>query len=786
MSTTWTCDTGRGLVRGLVRESGRESGSDPAMAVSTAGVLPTSISTAVSPLTPARTQPPALTEPPGPPLHAALDYCARRLLAALDVSDGASVQAATPLAAQLTPASDCLLRWWFASDTCRARADNFHFAQRESILHTILAYELLHSDDPAQLYRSACGPQPVADTPFTEATRYRLRLAPGGGGRWVVQALLVWWWANAVARADSAAPVADARLLLIAATPGIRRNLHQTLFGHADHDAAAAAQAVDVDRSSLLRHARLFLPPALRQPFRDWLRMQLWDSDASLQIIEAPDRPVGGPALTLIANFGAEPTAVGTWRCCTMQVDVMLSGDASAAIVDAPLNRMIRRGAVKLPMLEATATLRLPALRQLPPHVERPRHSGRRPHLSRSHPALLRAGIDALIRREPGFATLDPARRPRLLVLCDSQTSLPAARRFLIDRGFAPGCIVIGSDHACSDDVRAVIDTLPLPRSTLADARICVVVVLRTHRCGVDPLTVVAAGAAPLWPEPDFAEARTENRERAGHRRAPQNLIDVLSVIEHPQCHAAYVSLLRAGLCAHGAHAGSRRTANRRDTASGPAIIDPAINDPAIDDLAVVALREHAADFDVALPLACGDAPQHAERLSDLPRRVLRMRHALAVRKSIHTHACCDINDSGLRRAFLECAESDPEVESHGLIDPRRHAAISREAWLAQGFATRVWPEAVVRTADHVYLVNLQPFCPTTRPPLGAAEHMFAHWLRRANALPAAERQDRIWCRATLAAPLFWSWKRSDARLSALLWELAHGAASTRSDGSIV
>lgn len=777
MSTIWTSDSGRGSGTRSGRKYSRESGIGPAMAPSKAGDVPTGPSAVVP------TAAHAGAEAPGPPLHAALDYCARRLLAALDASDSSRVRAGTPLAAQLTPASDSLLRWWFSSDTCRARADNFHFAQRESILHTILAYELLHSDDPAQLYRSACGPQPVADAPCIDATRYRLRLAPGGGARWVVQALLVWWWANAVARADDGIPIADATLRLVAATPGIRRNLHAALFGHPDRDANAAVAEADVDRSSLLRHARLFLPPALRPSFRDWLRRQSPHGSASLQIVEAPDTPVDGPALTLIAMSGADPAAADPSRPgAGMRVDVMLSSDAAAAIVDAPLDRMIRRGAAKLPMLEATATLRLPALRLRPPCVEPLRHSGLRPHLARSHPALLRAGIDALRRREPGFATLDPARRPRLLVLCDAPTSLPAARRFLIDSGFAPGTIAIGGDQSCRDEVRAVVDAWPA-RSTLADARICVVVALRTHRGGVDPLAVVSTGAAPLWPEPDFAEARTENRERAVHRRAPQNLIDVLSVIEHPQCHAAYAPLLRAGLCAHGAHAG-RRAPDRCD-----ATIEPAVVDPAIDDLAVVALRDRAADFDLALPPACAGAPphpKHQEHLSDLPRRVLRMRHALAVRKSVHTHACCDVNDSGLRLAFLECAESDPEIESHGLIDARRHAATSREAWLAQGFATRVWPDAVVRTADRVYLVNFQPFCPTGRPPLDMAERMFAHWLRRANALPASQRQDRLWCRATLAAPQFWSWKRSEARLSALLSELADAVAAAPRDDSIV
>ena len=737
---------------------------------------------------------PVRADSPGPPLHAALDYCTRRLLAALDATGNGrcvDVHAGTALAAQLTPASDRLLRWWFSADTCRARIDNFHFAQRESILHTILAYELLRADDPTLLYRRACEAPPIAEMPRVANARYTLRLTPGGGARWVVQALLVWWWANAAVRADEGCESATGTVLqLIAATPGIRRNLQEALFGHADRH-----EASDLDCSSVLRHARLFLPPALRAPFRDWLRMQSQHGDDKLQIVESVESLADRPALTLVAMSGADASATASSRSGSrLRVDVMLAGDMDTAIVDAPLERMIRRGAAKLPMLEATATLRLPSLR-LPSlrlsslQMKPARRHGLRPRLSRSHPALMRAGIDALILREAGFATLDPARRPRMLVLCDAPSSLPAARRFLIDSGFAPGTIAIGGDRACRDEVRAVVDTLPA-RSTLADARVCVAVVLRTHRGGIEPLAVVAAGAAPLWPEPDFADIRSENRERAMHRRAPQNLIDVLSVIEHPQCHAAYAPLLRAGLSAHGAHPGrgaqdtspqDSSPQNRRDVAIAPilhedAIDDPAIDDPAIDDLIVVALQKQAAGFDLALPLACADVSRHPERLCDLPRRVLRRRHALAVRKSVYAYAGCSINDSGLCRAFVECAESDPEIESHGLIDPRRHGPFAREAWLAQGFATRVWPEAVVRTANRVYLVNFQPFCPTRPQPADAAERRFAHWLRRANALPPPQRQHRVWCRAMLAAPLFWSWKRSEGTLSALLSALADAA----------
>ena len=701
---------------------------------------------------------PARCDDAGPPLHAALDYCARRLLAALDTAGGGratDIGAGMPLAAQLSPASAGLLRWWFASDICRARVDNFHFAQRECILHTIMAHELLRCDDPALLYRRACDLAAPAEAPaMTGDARYILRLAPGGGARWVMQALLVWWWAKAVTHNDCGCEwPAGAGMQLIAATPALRRHLQDALLGH-----AARGDRTCVDGSSLMRHMRLFLPPALRAPFRAWLQLQAQHNDAALQIVETPGGALAeGPALTLVATCGIGPAGTGTSSTAIrLRVEVILAGNAATAVADAPLERMIRRGAAKLPMLETADQRRMPPLRETPP-----RHIGLRPKLSPAHRALLRAGIAAVARREPGFTLLDPARRPRLLVLCAAQQTLRAARRFLIDSGFSPEDIAVAGKGLPGDGIRAVLDALPA-RPTLADPRVCAAVVLRMHRGGVDALAVAAAGAAPLWPEADFAEVRCENRERAIQGQPPRNMIDVLSIFEHPQCHADYAPLLRAGLALQAAVPGT-------DAQNG--------RDAAIDDLIVAGLREHAADFDLALPRVCDDGPQQPERLVDLPRRILRRRHALAVRKSVYTHDGCGTNDSGLRRAFLECAELDEEIESHCLVDPRRHAAASREVWLAQRLGPRVWPDAVVRTATRAYLVEFQPFCPTRPQPPDATERMLAHWLRRANALPAAQRAHRVWCRATLPAPLFWSWKRSEGALSALLSALADAAA---------
>ena len=248
-------------------------------------------------------------------------------------------------------------------------------------------------------------------------------------------------------------------MLLIAATPGIRRNLHEALFGHADLDASASVAEMDIDRSSLLRHARLFLPPALRQPFRDWLRMQSTGSSASLQIIEAADRPVDGAALTLIAMSCADPAAAASSRPGEgMRVDVMLSGDPAAAIVDAPLDRMIRRGAAKLPSSKRLRNCACPAA-PAPTRVERWAQRVR-PHLSRSHPAVL-AGIYACAGASPA-SRRGPARR-RGCCAFDAPTSLPAHcvpdRPRFLTRQRAIG----GDTHAAT--LRAVVDTWPA-RST--------------------------------------------------------------------------------------------------------------------------------------------------------------------------------------------------------------------------------------------------------------------------------------------------------------------------------
>ncbi|WP_345303330.1 hypothetical protein [Lysobacter hankyongensis] len=711
-------------------------------------------------------------EQEAPPLHAALDYRARRLCVALDARADSGADAA--LLVRLGPASAQLLRWWCSHAACRMRVDNFSVVQRQALLHVLLAHEVLRSDDPGVLYRRACDPSTLGDaTDIPDAAHHGLRLAPGSGLRWVLQALLVWRWANAF---DAIQTQVDAdtmptlRLRVIAATPALRRRLQAAILGTACDPATAGRDAPHgIEGSSLLRHARLFVPPALRAPFRAWLLAQARGAGGLRIVDAAPQDP--RTVWTLIEARTTEkctieqnpPAADDTTTRPRLRIDLQLAADINAhahgdaALIDVPLAQAIRRSACKMPALETVDTARLP----LP--AKPPRRPGLRPRLSRAHRRLLAAGLAALRQREDAFAALDAARRPHLLVLCATPLLMRAARRWLIDAGLDDDAIAFADEARTDDPSAATRARIAGPQTPLCDAGICVVAILRSHRDdATQRLAAFAAvsGAPLLWPEPDFVDLRSDNVERAALRRPPRHLIDVLSIVDDPRCRDAHASL--------------------------PHLLDTTAV-PATDDLFATPLRADAATFDIAMPAPCDGAahmPQAIlpERLSDLPRRILRARHALPVAKSVYAHAPCSALDSGLRRALLECAEADPAIDSHCLLDPRRHGTRFREAWLAHAPRAsapdpRGWPDALVRTADRIYLVELQPFCPTGPQPPGPAERALLRWLRQLDARPPDQRGHRRWFRAAVPAPLFWSWKRSGGALSALLSMLADTAA---------
>jgi type III restriction enzyme len=107
-----------------------------------------------------------------------------------------------PILEKVTPVTADLLRWWFQQDCRDARQVNFHEGQRQAILNTIYAHEVLGAPDPRELYRTLA-PESWLLLPKYDAARtcghpkYCLKMATGTGKTWVLQALLYWQMLNA-------------------------------------------------------------------------------------------------------------------------------------------------------------------------------------------------------------------------------------------------------------------------------------------------------------------------------------------------------------------------------------------------------------------------------------------------------------------------------------------------------------------------------------------------------------------------------------------------------------
>ena len=129
---------------------------------------------------------------------------------------------AAPILEKVTPVTADLLRWWFQRDCCDARDVNFHEGQRQAILHTIFAHEVLRAPTLRDLYQTLA-PESWLLLPKYEAAqaanhpKYCLKMATGTGKTWVLQALLYWQMLNA-ARAPE-----DSRFTknFLVVTPGL-------------------------------------------------------------------------------------------------------------------------------------------------------------------------------------------------------------------------------------------------------------------------------------------------------------------------------------------------------------------------------------------------------------------------------------------------------------------------------------------------------------------------------------------------------------------------------------
>lgn len=104
----------------------------------------------------------------------------------------------------VTPTTAELLKWWFRQDMMDSRGGfNFHAGQRQAILNTIVAHEVLRAPTLKALYECAAPHDLLVGNRLAEVSqdkhnhpKYALKMATGTGKTWVMQALMIWQLLN--------------------------------------------------------------------------------------------------------------------------------------------------------------------------------------------------------------------------------------------------------------------------------------------------------------------------------------------------------------------------------------------------------------------------------------------------------------------------------------------------------------------------------------------------------------------------------------------------------------
>lgn len=110
---------------------------------------------------------------------------------------------------ETTTVTSELLRYWFYTGYSELRQANFHKGQRDAILATIYAHEILKSTTLSDLY-SQVAPEQIVDEdllkevsdPRNQHPKYAAKMATGTGKTWVLNAFLIWQYLNAIANPD--------------------------------------------------------------------------------------------------------------------------------------------------------------------------------------------------------------------------------------------------------------------------------------------------------------------------------------------------------------------------------------------------------------------------------------------------------------------------------------------------------------------------------------------------------------------------------------------------------
>jgi type III restriction enzyme len=603
-----------------------------------------------------------------------------------------------PILDQVTPITAELLKWWFQQDFMDLRDVNFHAGQRQALLNTIYAHEVLKTSTLAGLYGEIAPTVMLESAISAERIRadknaypkYCLKMATGTGKTWVMQAVLVWQVLNAN-REETPSARYTKNFLIVAPGLIVYDRILDAFMGKEREGAR------DFAISDLSTFRDLFIPEPYREEiFRfvtsafctkeeigrkvtsgGLIGLTNWQAIKEESDLEDDDDDIEAPGITADPARVVQdilPLTPGTNTGNDLNVlnrqyergntleflkalpDLMVFNDEAHRIhevkregevmevewqksltyiaepkgakfvqvdftatpynqvgtgqnvrisyfphiiVDFDLKTAMRSGLVKSLVLDKRSEIG--ALDNDSLEFKADRDEDGNPILADGQRVMLRAGLAKLRKLEAEFAKIDPDKHPKMLVMCEDTNVTPLVEDFLKLEGLAADEILRVDSNRKGElkkddwavlrerlfdmdrhkNPRVVVSVLML-REGFDVNNICVIVPLRSTQARILLEQTIGRGLRLMWRGEEFDDTKRENRALIRSGKPPNNMIDVLSIVEHPAFQSFYDELMKEGLA-------SEVTEDDDSTSS-------------TGDLIAVDLRDGYQPYDFAIP----------------------------------------------------------------------------------------------------------------------------------------------------------------------------------------
>jgi len=270
-------------------------------------------------------------------------------------------------------------------------------------------------------------------------------------------------------------------------------------------------------------------------------------------------------------------------------------------IVNFELAEAIKQGLVKTVAIDKRKEIAA-----IPLEFKAEREGSEVKSLAEGQRVMLRAGITKLKILEEGFTKFDKTKHPKMFIICEDTYVVPHVVQFLKKEGYSDEEIMeihsnrrgeIGEKEWNSVKQRLfeidkhekpkIIVSVLMLREGFDVSNICVIVPLRSSSSPILLEQTIGRGLRQMWREPEYEDSKRETREKLLIKKEePNNYMDILSIIEHPNFIEFYDRMLEGAI-------GKVHELPKRDRLVG--------------DIISVTLKENYKDYDMFWPMILHD-----------------------------------------------------------------------------------------------------------------------------------------------------------------------------------